>query len=441
MIGFFAGVVTRSLFRSVRVDGVDPAAFRGPTLLVASHFGGFADPVMLLSVLPSTPRYLAKSTLWDAFWLAPLLNAVHAIPIYRAQDGGTEANLGTFEAAAEAMRTGETVAIFPEGFANDAPGLQPVKTGAARLAIDAHAAGVRGARIVPIVTQYEDKTRMRTRVWLRQGEPIDIDSAIAQVATAGRLAEGEAVTSEDREAVRAVTEMISMNLRAIGPFYEDEEAARRFRLAGWVAAERTGVRAEDAWVLATSMATRMAHEPDGVTAAVRKASAEYEDWLAQADLDEPAVSAATSGAGLGGGVVGLILAAAAALILLPLAAAGWVFNALAWGIVAGGRALRDAPVKEVTINVFVAPVIFPLIWLIGGVITWLAWSVWAGVIVTLAGPLGLAVMLGWWRLVQRIGLGLRARRCAGVIARLGADALEVRDRLRAEADALLASKD
>ena len=426
MIRFAATVITRSLFRSVRVDGIDAEAMRGPTLLVASHFGGFADPVMLLSVVPSTPRYLAKSTLWDAFWLAPLLNMVHAIPIYRAEDGATEENLNTFEAASQAMLDGETVAIFPEGFANDAPGLQPAKTGAARLAIDAFAAGVRGARIVPVVTQYERKTRMRTRVWLRQGEPIDLDSAIAQVTSVGRLAEGETVTSEDRDAVRALTEMISMKMRDIGPVYEDEEQAAQLELAAEVQANRLGGAPAERWLLTTALANRFARLAPSETATLRADASEYGQWLREHRLEDASFSAPRSPR-----VASALLLAVGVVLLLPFAFVGVVMNLVPWAIVAGGRALRNAPVKEVTINVFVAPVIFPITWLVWGFIEGAAWGWWAGLLATLAGP-----ALGWIALVWRDLLG-RVRHHLSSAPPI--DPPDSRDRLRASADALLST--
>jgi len=312
-------LIRRLVFSSVKIRGFDSRPLEGPALVVASHFGGFADPLLLLSQLAAPPRFLAKSTLWDAPWLAPLLNRLHAIPIYRAQDGATGSNDDTFKAATEALRAQQQVAIFPEGFANDDPDLHPLKTGAARLALDAHAAGVRHIQIVPFCAQYERKTRMRTRVTLEQGTALDLDTLVAALALEDPRA---TFGSGDHAAVRALTERIAKQLQAIAPPAASET---------WKPRRATPI-----------------HFTVSVT-------------------------------------------------LLAVALVACVYNVIPWLVVAVGRALRNAPVKEVTINVFVAPVVFPVAWLLWGFVgALLGESAWVTLAMLLAGPLTGVLTLIWW---------------------------------------------
>ena len=88
---------------------------------------------------------------------------------------------------------------------------------------------------------------------------------------------------------------------------------------------------------------------------------------------------------------------AAVVLLAPVALVGALMNLIPWGIVAIGRALRDAPVKEVTINVFVAPLIFPLSWIAWGIFGWASWSIMVGAALKIAAPLTGAVACFWWR--------------------------------------------
>ena len=70
-------------------------------------------------------------------------------------------------AAAERLVHGAIVGIFPEGKSHDLPHVEPVKSGAARIAFDAVKSGARDLRIVPIGINYERKEAFRSAVWVR----------------------------------------------------------------------------------------------------------------------------------------------------------------------------------------------------------------------------------------------------------------------------------
>ncbi len=66
---------------------------------------------------------------------------------------------------------GGMVAIFPEGISHDEPSLQPLRTGAARIALSAAAAGVADVETVAVTLIYDDKQRFRSRALVRVGAP------------------------------------------------------------------------------------------------------------------------------------------------------------------------------------------------------------------------------------------------------------------------------
>lgn len=195
-------------FREVRVEEVQRlrAAPRA-RLLVAHHVNSLVDPLLIFAFLPGPPRFLAKSTLWQHPVVAPLVIVSDALPVYRHQDGVDVArNIDTFARAREILGAGGTVALFPEGRSHSEPGLLPLKTGAARIALAATADGrARDLRIVPIGVLYEDKGRFRSRVVVRVGEPID------------PAPEAMAYPSDGRAAVRALTARIAAGLNEARP--------------------------------------------------------------------------------------------------------------------------------------------------------------------------------------------------------------------------------
>jgi 1-acyl-sn-glycerol-3-phosphate acyltransferase len=185
-----------------RVDVVGSAPAAGPLLLLPNHPNALLDPALVMSTAGRPVRFLAKSTLF-ASPLAPLLKAAGAIPVYRRQDGvGVGSNDLTFEAVDAALARGEAVCVFPEGISHSSGRLEPLRTGAARMALAAAAAGV-DVRLVPIGINLEQKTTFRSRATVAYGAPFPVrDDEVRQ-------------RPADHERVKALTTRIASHMRAL----------------------------------------------------------------------------------------------------------------------------------------------------------------------------------------------------------------------------------
>jgi glycerol-3-phosphate O-acyltransferase/dihydroxyacetone phosphate acyltransferase len=206
-------------WREVAIDDLGATA-EGPVLLVANHFGGFADALVLMSVLPRRPRILADDSIWKVRVVGWLMDWVGAIPVHRGHRGTTD-NTDMFAAAHRALADGELVLIFPEGITREEPSIGEVRSGAARIAIGARGHGVSGLRIVPVGLHYEDKAAFRSVVYVREGRPIELD----------RDLEDERITDLDRAEVERLTEVIAGRLRDTAPDYDDWREARALQMA------------------------------------------------------------------------------------------------------------------------------------------------------------------------------------------------------------------
>jgi glycerol-3-phosphate O-acyltransferase/dihydroxyacetone phosphate acyltransferase len=102
------------------------------------------------------------------------------------------------------------VLVFPEGISHDQPALAPLRTGAARMALDAAGGGVRGLRLLPLGLVFERKEQLRSRVLVRAGVPIDLD-AWRKAQPAGDAAR---LTAELDQALRGVTLNFASDARA-----------------------------------------------------------------------------------------------------------------------------------------------------------------------------------------------------------------------------------
>ena len=201
-------------FREVEVIGKERAPRGVPLLVIANHVNNLIDPMLVMGYTGVRPRFLAKSTLFRHPLVAPALLLLGALPVYRRKDGApVSRNIETFTRCRVALAEGATIAIVPEGYSHNEPGSVPLKTGAARIALEAGAHGAPGLRVLPVGIVYEDKEHFRSRVLVQVGEPIDPAPDQALYARA------------PREAVKSLTARIAAGLSSVtAPFASWEEA-------------------------------------------------------------------------------------------------------------------------------------------------------------------------------------------------------------------------
>ncbi|MEP6733207.1 MAG: lysophospholipid acyltransferase family protein [bacterium] len=187
-----AGVALRWYYSDVMIQGHEYVPARGPVLIVANHPNALVDALLVVTSVHRRVLLTAKATLFEHPLLAPILGAVGVVPLRRAKDERTAAregvavsrNADAFRMVTEALRLERAVLVFPEGISHDAPSLAPLKTGAARMALEAQRAGVRAMRVLPVGLVYEEKETPRSRVLVRIGDSIDIDTWCAEHPTA-----------------------------------------------------------------------------------------------------------------------------------------------------------------------------------------------------------------------------------------------------------------
>ena len=231
-------IALRWFYSRVDAEGVERIPKSGPTILVVNHPNAMVDALVVGLVCPRRILFTGNAQLFRNPVMGAFLRSAGVVPLMRTKDAaamGLAASDATrnvaqsFDALTDALARGNVFMIFPEGVTGDWPHLQPLKTGAARIAFQARDAGVRGLQIVPVGLTFERKDAPRTRVFVQVGEPISVD--------------GWPRHETDSDA-KALTAEIDKRLRAVTLNFESADAAERDRaLAAQIARLFRGVQA------------------------------------------------------------------------------------------------------------------------------------------------------------------------------------------------------
>jgi 1-acyl-sn-glycerol-3-phosphate acyltransferase len=112
-----------------------------PCIFIANH-QSMVDIWVMFAVIPPTTRFVAKAELFRIPVFGWALSSCGCIPIDRANRGEA---IRSLRSAAEKIRSGLSVVLYPEGSRGDDGRLRPFKKGAFHLAVQA------GVPIVPVV--------------------------------------------------------------------------------------------------------------------------------------------------------------------------------------------------------------------------------------------------------------------------------------------------
>jgi len=415
-------------YRRVDVVGVERVPASGGLIVASNHQNGLVDPMMLMARLPRPLRPLTKSTLFHHPIIAPFLRLAHAVPVYRRQDAGGAPvdNAETFRAVSEALEHGGAILIFPEGVSQPEPALMALRTGAARMLLEAEAAGAPPVTLLPVGLVLNEPGTFRSgRGLLLVGEPVETTDCVALHRT------------DPTAAAHRLTDRLAEALKRQIVEAEDRETLRLLRLMERVWREESGTAPTPAsaeWLQRASRAYRWLRQT--APADVQRFRCDVEDYAER--LDELGMTPASVGRAYAPSVVARYAAREIVPLVLglPLAVLGMVLHALPYALLwTGIRLARPAADTEATYKLTGGIVIYPLGWLFEA---WLAWR-WGGgwalaLFLLLLFPAGFFA-LAWQARFERITREARAlvhflaRR--GLHARLVARRRELADELEA----------
>ncbi|HET6818599.1 MAG TPA: lysophospholipid acyltransferase family protein [Mycobacteriales bacterium] len=181
-LGLFRGLDFR-----ITLEGAHHIPSTGGAVVAANHVSYFDFMLVGYAALPHRlVRFMAKKSVFDHKLSGPLMRSMHHIPVDRRAGGSA------YAAAVRALHDGELIGVFPEATISQAFTPIPMKSGAARMALDA------GVPIVPVVTWGAHRLWTKGRkprlqrhvpVTIRVGEPLLPAPGEDAAALTARLAE------------------------------------------------------------------------------------------------------------------------------------------------------------------------------------------------------------------------------------------------------------
>ncbi|HEX2546464.1 MAG TPA: MFS transporter [Ramlibacter sp.] len=139
LIRFSAWMATHVLYR-FRVRGEENIPVAGPAVLACNHVS-FVDAVLLMAASPRPIYFVMDHRIFRLPVLGGLFRLAKAIPIAPQKDDPAVYE-AAFERAAQVLRDGDLLAIFPEGGITRDGQLQPFKAGIVKILERAKAEGV-----------------------------------------------------------------------------------------------------------------------------------------------------------------------------------------------------------------------------------------------------------------------------------------------------------
>ena len=161
--------VLRAVGVKVRVHGMENVNSGEPYIFASNHVSWFDVPA-LAKVLPRY-KFVAKAELFKVPIFGKAMRAAGMIEIQREN---RKAAFGAYDVAAERIRAGNSVVVYPEGTRGQSYPLRPFKKGPFVLAIAA------GVPIVPIILHGTIEVMRKGSLWVHPGtidihllEPVD----------------------------------------------------------------------------------------------------------------------------------------------------------------------------------------------------------------------------------------------------------------------------
>lgn len=145
---------------SIKTEGREELPKKTAMIYCPNHRSN-ADPPLVAMLVKGRMAFMAKDSLFKNKLFGWLIRSLGAFPVSRGSG-----DLTILDTAADKLREGKSLMIFPEGTRSKDGKIGKGHSGAAAISAKS------GAAIVPVGICYGEKLRFRTRIVVKFGKPI-----------------------------------------------------------------------------------------------------------------------------------------------------------------------------------------------------------------------------------------------------------------------------
>lgn len=189
-----------------------------PTFIISNHQNGLMDALAILYLFSDRrqPVYIARGDIFKNQMVAKILRFLKIMPTFRSRDGNRkdiEQNNTSFGIAAQVLKDGGTLAIFPEAGHQAGHFLSSFKKGFPRIAFKAEefADFNLNLQIVPLNIHYSDYFNFRSELLVTVGKPFSFEEFFDLYKT------------EPNQAYLALNEKSKREIKSLAIDIEDKE--------------------------------------------------------------------------------------------------------------------------------------------------------------------------------------------------------------------------
>ncbi len=170
--------VLRLYFKKVSFSNKSNYPSSGPVILAAMHPNSFIDDMTLGAFTKRQLTFLARGDVFNSKFKRFLLGQMFVSPIYRAMDNvkDVKKNIEALDMYSQKLRRGKVILIHSEGICVVEKRVRKMRKGTARIAFGAEEQSdfKLGVKVVPVSMNYSNAPKIRERVMIDFGEPIEL---------------------------------------------------------------------------------------------------------------------------------------------------------------------------------------------------------------------------------------------------------------------------
>lgn len=202
-------------FAEIRIVGDAPIE-EGPLLVVSNHPNHAMDPFLVTKTFSRDLWFISRGDIFQKPIVSWFLKAAHLVPVYSREEREEDPSLSnesTFQFSTETLLEKKAIVIFPEGMSRNVRTLHPVRSGAARMALQAEVSNHDrlGLKIQPLGLTYMSMRQFQSTVTVNVGPPIELDSYTEEFRV------------DSEKAVERLTDRIEQDLKKIIVEVENED--------------------------------------------------------------------------------------------------------------------------------------------------------------------------------------------------------------------------